>query len=845
MALIAALFAGLLSGYSLTGSMDNLIYDAFIRSHVRATDPDIVIVAIDELSLLDQGRWPWPRERHVELLRKLRHAGARAVAVDIIFTEADSEYPETDSLLAATVADLGNVILPVFVGKTHRGGELMELLPLPALAEGAAGLGHVHIEVDADGIARGVFLKEGLGSPHWPHFTLALLQTLEGPLDDIPGIRPPAPTAEPVTPVIERSHYNLVPFPGPAGTVQTLSYSDVLFDRVAPGALAGKIVFVGATAAGIGDNISTPHGQVSGVEVNAAIFQALRSDQLIIPVSPLTGILSVALLTFGILWFCTRLTPGLFLASFLLSAAMALGGSLFLLGFLHLWWSPVPVVLAVVGTYPFWNWWRLEKIVAYLRDQLSQTRDKLKFHRRTGRENPLFGALAFLQSLGTLKTWVVRDQHDQLVAGDNHPDIEMKTLDFREQLQHRGALSWRTVRYRGEAFRMLVCWNETEALRANKLAMFVPEGEFFTPALVEYGDPVVDIIEQLSETSRRVEASRLIIDECLEQLTAGVILAGLDGTCLLVNSQTKSLAGTDSDHPRLLELLERIRLEDNHQWRRIIYDLVFRENSFTLQATSIAGDRDLLCKGRLIRGASPLILINLTDITELRRSERNRAEALRFLSHDMRAPLTSVLALIEGARSEQPDEVNLGLLENIEKYVRKNISYAENFIQLARAEDGKSLTFSECEIHSLVDNAIADIYYSARSRNIRVAIRGSDTDLWLRCDRSMIERALVNLLDNAIKFSPDNAGITLDIRSEAGQVAVTVSDTGIGIRPEDIDSLFVEFSQITSGSAPKSGVGLGLKFVDAVCKSHGGSVSVESDYGRGTAFTLRLPTISL
>lgn len=261
----------------LAAPLKTFSYDRLFAQHGDKPSDDLLIVAIDEQSLLEIGRWPWPRQRHAELLDRVLEAGARAVFLDVVFAEPDEMHPENDHALAETIGRHGRVVLPLLFEQLRLGGQLVETLPFPPLSETAAALGHVEAVLDRDGRARSIYLFSGVGEPFWPHAGLALLGMLaESPLH-VAETR----WAEPVAPQrLIREARLLIPFAGPPGSYPRVSASDVLADRIPPHYFHDRIVFVGMTANGFGDILFTPvstgTAPMSGVEFNANVFDALR-----------------------------------------------------------------------------------------------------------------------------------------------------------------------------------------------------------------------------------------------------------------------------------------------------------------------------------------------------------------------------------------------------------------------------------------------------------------------------------------------------------------------------------------------------------------------------------------
>lgn len=349
---------------------DWLFYDYNLAAWSRAPADDIVIVAVDEQSLREVGRWPWSRRVHAELVRTLGAAGAKAVALDIVFAEPDATDPAADAELAAALARNGRVVLPVLNEQNRLNGQLLETLPIPALAAAVAGLGHVDVELESDNIARGVYLKAGLGSPRWPTLALALLELTDSTAQRaLPGQR--AGGSDSASPYVWHRDYRvLIPFAGPPGHFHQVSYRDALRGTVPPAIFRNQFVLVGATATGLGDTLPTPVSgltrPMSGVEFNANVLDALRQGLTIRPLPTgwslaLTGLLVLLPLAlyaaFPLRW--TLALAGLALLLTLASSFVLLHGARY-------WFPPAAALLIQGLSYPLWSWQRLRRMVRSL-----------------------------------------------------------------------------------------------------------------------------------------------------------------------------------------------------------------------------------------------------------------------------------------------------------------------------------------------------------------------------------------------------------------------------------------------------------------------------------------------
>lgn len=234
-------------------------------------------------------------------------------------------------------------------------------------------------------------------------------------------------------------------------------------------------------------------------------------------------------------------------------------------------------------------------------------------------------------------------------------------------------------------------------------------------------------------------------------------------------------------------------------------------------------------------------VVTLNDITAIRQAERKREETLRFVSHDMRAPQNSILALVDLNRGRQQDAgaqheawTRIGQLAN------RTLRLVDDFVQLTRAES-LHIGQARVDLTALLLDAMDDVWALAQARGITLEAPRELPQAFVRGDHALLRRALTNLLDNAIKYTAAGGHVRATLEEEAGSWSVSIVDDGVGIAAADLPHLFQAFSRVGPTARADSGAGLGLAFVHTVASRHGGAVRVDSRPGRGSTFTLGLP----
>jgi two-component system phosphate regulon sensor histidine kinase PhoR len=261
------------------------------------------------------------------------------------------------------------------------------------------------------------------------------------------------------------------------------------------------------------------------------------------------------------------------------------------------------------------------------------------------------------------------------------------------------------------------------------------------------------------------------------------------------------------------------------------------------------GDRRLVLRARRTLDGGAWVL--LEDVTELRRLQRIRAEFIDNLSHELRTPLTTVRLLTERLMDELenldvPDRVR-HRVRTIDVETGHLVQMVNELLDLSRIEQAATqLHLEDVAVGPLVEGALARLATFADRQGVELrADLPTEPELpFVRGDGERLGQVLVNLLHNAVKFSPDGGIVTVRARRTGGEIDIAVEDQGVGISRADQARIFERFYKVDRArERGPGGTGLGLSIARHIVEAHGGRLWVESEEGRGSTFTLALPVI--
>ncbi|HYD33322.1 MAG TPA: CHASE2 domain-containing protein [Methylophilaceae bacterium] len=335
---------------------------------------------------------------------------------------------------------------------------------------------------------------------------------------------------------------------------------------------------------------------------------------------------------------------------------------------------------------------------------------------------------------------------------------------------------------------------------------------------------------------------RFVID-AINTVPYPIFVADLDGVIQIANeaaAQHVQLPSAESLHGSQLHKLTH-DLISTTSGQQVIPATLPRDwpSDFRDEARDRLG-RDLIVKCVPISGIDHRRtgwMLSLVDISGLRQAERAREEAFNFIAHDIRAPLSAIIATLELQRL-QPD--NPELAKRISQYAEEALLLADDVLNLSRAESGQ-LIFELVNLAELLREAAEESWVMGKTAEIRFVVTGAK-EAYVSLDRNLCKRALLNLLSNAVKFSPPHTEVLCDLTAKEDSWEIAIKDKGLGFDLTRHGDLFMPFKRLHAGSHPEiPGTGLGLAFVQVVARRHGGWVKAESQPGKGSTFYFVIP----
>ncbi|MGD2149277.1 MAG: ATP-binding protein [Desulfobacterales bacterium] len=362
-------------------------------------------------------------------------------------------------------------------------------------------------------------------------------------------------------------------------------------------------------------------------------------------------------------------------------------------------------------------------------------------------------------------------------------------------------------------------------------------------------DALNQMAVQLDDRIKTIIDQRNELEAILSSMEEGVIAFDMDERIISINQSAARIFETIPEEMLNRSIQEVIRNPELQQ--------------FVTQALSstdnLEGDITLYHKGERIiylhstsllgsSGDQIGILVVMNDVTQVRRLENIRRDFAANVSHEIKTPLTAIKGFVETLRHgsvKKPEEIER-FLSIIEKHVNRLTAILEDLISLSRIEqddEKQAIKLQKRPLKNVLQTAIGSCREKADLKHITIDSVCEDNMLAM-IDSPLLEQAIANLLDNAIKYSNEGSSIHVSACQKDDSIIISVQDHGIGISKEHIPRLFERFYRVDKARSRKlGGTGLGLAIVKHITQAHGGYATAESSPGKGSTFSLHLPAV--
>ena len=356
-----------------------------------------------------------------------------------------------------------------------------------------------------------------------------------------------------------------------------------------------------------------------------------------------------------------------------------------------------------------------------------------------------------------------------------------------------------------------------------------------------------DLSEVIRLTQENLEQESKRLHSILSYMTDGVLATNRRGQITMINDMAKKQLGVQKEDVLNKSILELLKIEDEYELR----DLITQIPELMIDSQDVNGEYlSLRVRFALVRRESGFIsglVAVLHDTTEQEKEERERRLFVSNVSHELRTPLTSVKsyleALDEGALYDPvaPDFIKVSLDET-----NRMMRMVTDLLHLSRIDNATTQLDVELINFTAFITFILNRFDKMRSQDdekkYELVRDYPINSVWIEIDTDKMTQVIDNILNNAIKYSPDGGKITVSMKTTDDQMILSIKDQGLGIPKQDLPKIFDRFYRVDRArSRAQGGTGLGLAIAKEIIKQHNGFIWAKSEYGKGSTFTIVLP----
>ena len=354
------------------------------------------------------------------------------------------------------------------------------------------------------------------------------------------------------------------------------------------------------------------------------------------------------------------------------------------------------------------------------------------------------------------------------------------------------------------------------------------------------------MIDKIDKTIHEVESKNIQLKSIVKSISHGILAIDIEGNVLLINKEAKEMIKAD-----LSTKVEGRNINVVIKDKDILREISKFIGSNKSNMSQITNKDDIVYNIKLdpvyLQSSKNVIIgsiINIEDVTERVRLENMRSDFVANVTHELKTPLTSISGFVETLRINDNIDIStrnrfLGIIETESDRLKRLI---DDILLLSFIENKEQECFEDIDIYSVFKEVYELTYTSAKVKDIDIEYNFEHENMIIKSNRDYIKQIFLNLVDNAIKYTPNGGIVTTKVRYDDNYILIKVIDNGIGISKEDKTRIFERFYRVDKARIRDvGGTGLGLAIVKHIVKSLHGTIDVESELNIGTKFIVKIP----
>ena len=355
-----------------------------------------------------------------------------------------------------------------------------------------------------------------------------------------------------------------------------------------------------------------------------------------------------------------------------------------------------------------------------------------------------------------------------------------------------------------------------------------------------------EMIKIMDSTIAEVEYNHLQMTSILKSISHGILAVDINGNIMLINEEAKRILKCDTN-----KSIEGNNINVVIKEEKILKEIILFKGSKKSKSLQLKTKDDVVYKVNLdpiyLQDFDNIIIgsiINIEDITEKVKLENMRSDFVANVSHELKTPLTSISGFVETLKLNENIDIQTRnrFLEIIESESDRLKRLIDDILLLSFIENNENMSYDNVPVYDVFKEVYDLTSYIAKSKNINLSYEFSDESIKVLSNRDYIKQIFLNLIDNAIKYTPDNKNVDIVVTLENTNIVIKVIDEGVGIPKEDIHRIFERFYRVDKArSRDVGGTGLGLAITKHIVKNIGGTINVNSQLGQGSEFIVTIP----